>query len=109
MKSDVFAARLRRGALMGPALLAALALGGCELGPNFHPPRTSAASSFFSHRPALTSPETVSQGKVDLAWWQSFDDPALTSLEQQAIARNLDVKAATQRLAEAEAQAQIEG
>ncbi len=109
MKSDVFAARLSRRALMGPALLAALALGGCELGPNFHPPRTSSASSFLSHRPALTSPETVSQGKVDLAWWQSFDDPALTSLEQQAIARNLDVKAATQRLAEAEAQAQIEG
>ncbi len=109
MRSEVFAPRLRRRALMGTAMLAALALGGCELGPNFHAPRTRTAASFLANRPALTSPDTVSQGKVDLAWWQSFDDPALTTLEHEAIARNLDVKAATERLAEAEAQAQIEG
>lgn len=100
---------LRRKGLMGGALLAALALGGCELGPNFHQPRPRTAASFLANRPALTGADTVTQGRVDLAWWASFDDPRLTQLEQAAIRQNLDVRIATQRLAEAAAQAEIEG
>ncbi|HEX7391090.1 MAG TPA: efflux transporter outer membrane subunit, partial [Acidiphilium sp.] len=102
-------AALRRVTALGAGLVAAISLGGCELGPNFHQPNPRTASSFLANRPAMTAPDTVSQGKVDLAWWTSFGDPELTGLEQQAIAQNLDVKIATQRLAEAQAQAEIEG
>lgn len=109
MKSDDLASFLRHRALIGSAMVAALALGGCELGPNFHQPKPKTASSFLANRPALTSPNTVSQGKVDLEWWRKFDDPELTRLEKAAIRQNLDIKAATQRLAQAQAQAQIEG
>ncbi|HQT83705.1 MAG: RND transporter [Acidiphilium sp. 37-64-53] len=101
--------RLRWGTVLGAGLLAASTLGGCELGPNFHNPHPHTAASFLDNRPAITAPNGVSQGKVDLAWWRSFGDPALTNLETQAIQQNLDVRIATQRLAEAQAQAQIEG
>ena len=101
--------RLRQATALGASLALALGLGGCELGPNFHNPHPRTAASFLANRPALTAPDTVSQGKIDLAWWNSFDDPALTGLERDAIAQNLNVRIATQRLAEAQAKAQIEG
>ncbi|MGC9269232.1 efflux transporter outer membrane subunit [Acidiphilium sp.] len=109
MRSDRIRRHLRWTPVLGAGLLATLSLGGCELGPNFHNPKPRAAASFLDNRPAITAPDRVSQGAVDLAWWQSFDDPALTALERQAIKQNLDVRIATQRLAEAQAQAQIEG
>jgi len=51
----------------------------------------------------------VTGDSVDPAWWNSFKDPELSSLETRAVAQNLDLQIATQRLAEAQAQAQIEG
>ncbi|MDD2877091.1 MAG: efflux transporter outer membrane subunit [Acidiphilium sp.] len=109
MKSEFVRRRLRWSPALGAGLLAALALGGCELGPNFHNPNPRTSASFLDNRPAITAPDGVSQGNVDLAWWQSFGDPDLTRLENSAIVQNLDVRIATQRLAEAQAQAQIEG
>ncbi len=46
---------------------------------------------------------------MDPQWWTSFNDPLLTQLETMAVQQNLDLQIATQRLLEAEAQAQIEG
>ena len=46
---------------------------------------------------------------MDPAWWTSFGDPELTKLETEAVAQNLDLQIATERLLEAEAQAQITG
>ena len=46
---------------------------------------------------------------MDPAWWNRFNDPELSRLESLAVAQNLDLQIATQRLLEAEAQAQIEG
>jgi NodT family efflux transporter outer membrane factor (OMF) lipoprotein len=109
MKFDSIRHRLRWGTALGAGMVAALALGGCELGPNFHDPKPHTASSFLDNRPALTAPNGVDEGTVDLAWWQSFNDPDLTRLETAAIAQNLDVRVATQQLAEAQAQAEIEG
>ncbi|HYZ87336.1 MAG TPA: TolC family protein, partial [Bryobacteraceae bacterium] len=37
------------------------------------------------------------------SWWKSYKDPELTKLVEQALAKNLDVKQATQRIAEARA------
>jgi len=109
MRLEPMRRRLRRSTTLGAGVLAAMALAGCELGPNFHQPKPPAAASFLANRPPITAPDGVSQGKVDLAWWQSFQDPDLTSLENAAIRQNLDIRIATQRLAEAQAQAQIEG
>lgn len=101
--------RLRRGlacSALSSGLL--LALSGCMLGPNFTPPRTQAPSAYLNDSPPSSTPY-VSGDAVDPQWWTSFNDPLLTRLETMAVQQNLDLKIATQRLLEAESQAQIEG
>jgi multidrug efflux system outer membrane protein len=44
---------------------------------------------------------------ADLPWWQVFDDPELQNLIREAIANNLDLRAAVARLERARAQAGI--
>ena len=113
MKSDALGtggSRLARRLATASALLGVtLALGGCMLGPNFHKPKAQTESSFRPGRGPLQAPKTVSHATPKVAWWQSFDDRTLTTLEKQATGQNLDIKLATQRLAEADANAQIEG
>ncbi len=82
-------------------------LGGCTVGPNFSPPHPASPASWPASEPgdaSRTLPETVA-----VQWWRSFDDPALTSLEERVAAQNLDVQVATQRLLEARAQIEIAG
>jgi NodT family efflux transporter outer membrane factor (OMF) lipoprotein len=89
--------------------LMTLVLGGCTVGPNFRRPHPATQSSFLNNRPPVTAPNGVNQGNVDLAWWESFRDPMLTRLETRAMRQNLDIKLATERLAQAVSQATIEG
>ncbi|KAA9020775.1 efflux transporter outer membrane subunit [Sphingobium limneticum] len=76
----------------------ALMLSACAAGPNYHAPQTS----------ALGVPATYSQGDsaalsdTDLAtWWTRLNDPALSSLIDNAIANNLDIVQAQARLRQA--------
>ncbi|NKI34271.1 efflux transporter outer membrane subunit [Wenzhouxiangella sp. XN79A] len=75
-----------------PALLA-LVLTGCAVGPSYE-------------RPALELPETWrieldhAEAAIDTAWWRAFDDPALDALIDQAVARNLDLAVALERVRE---------
>ena len=104
------AAGFRPQLLANAALILGMgALSGCMVGPNFSPPRPAVPSRYLSDAPATQGAAYVSGDAVDPQWWTSFQDPELTALEQQAVAQNLDVQIATQRLLEAEAQAQIEG
>jgi NodT family efflux transporter outer membrane factor (OMF) lipoprotein len=64
---------------------------------------------FIADAPPSQKQPYVSGDPVDPAWWNRFNDPILTRLESQAVAQNLDLQIATQRLLEAEAQAQITG
>lgn len=91
------------------ALAAGLAalLGGCTVGPNFVPPKAASPGAWPASETGDTShtvPETVA-----VQWWQSFDDPVLSGLEDRVAEQNLDVQAATDRLLEARAQIQIAG
>lgn len=94
-----------RSALLG---LSSLALTGCMVGPNYSTPRAAVPAGYLADAPA-NSPLYVSGDAVDPAWWNSFDDAELGALERQAVAQNLDLQIATERLLEAQAQAQIEG
>jgi NodT family efflux transporter outer membrane factor (OMF) lipoprotein len=76
-------------------------------GPNFAAPRPAVPAGFISDAPA--GAPYVSGDAVDPQWWKSFNDPELTSLETRAVSQNLDLQIATERLLEAQAQAQIEG
>ena len=90
-------------------LLLSTALTGCMVGPNFQPPQAAVPTGFIGDRPASQPQPYVSGDAVDPQWWNSFNDPTLTQLEGQAVAQNLDLQIASQRLLEAEAQAQITG
>ncbi|MDE2320003.1 MAG: efflux transporter outer membrane subunit, partial [Rhodospirillales bacterium] len=105
----VISIRLRRF-LAGSALSLGLAaaLSGCMLGPNFHSPRAATPTAFLNDSPSGSAPY-VSGDAIDPQWWTSFNDPLLTKLEAMAVQQNFDLQIATQRLIEAEAQAQIEG
>lgn len=74
------------------ALLAALALAGCAVGPDYAPPRPDLPAGFAG----------PSEGEARLGdWWQTFHDPELTQLVEHAIAGNPDLAVALLRLQEA--------
>jgi NodT family efflux transporter outer membrane factor (OMF) lipoprotein len=90
-------------------MLASTALSACEMGPNFTPPRAAVPAAYISDQPASETTPYVSGDSVDPAWWERFNDPELTKLETEAVSQNLDLQIATERLLEAEAEAQITG
>jgi NodT family efflux transporter outer membrane factor (OMF) lipoprotein len=89
-----------------PIAVASLVLGGCTLGPNFQEPSVWTPTSWFASRPKPPAP-TPSQPvpePLDAAWWQAFNDPILTRLEEQVARSNIDVRLATVRLQESRLQ-----
>ena len=71
---------------------------GCAVGPNYHPPKTSAPSQFANGaQDGFTTNEPVA------AWWRSFHDDELTKLVDWAASSNLDLRVATANLLEARA------
>ena len=77
----------------------AVLLAGCTLGPDFQPPHPDLPDRWAESRPVPVQPD----------WWTAFNDAELTSLENRVADANLDVRAATVRLAESRAQRRIAG
>ena len=88
---------MNRNLSASPALLL-LALAGCVVGPDYHPPKTAVPSN-WSEAPAANepAPETPSR------WWTAFQDPELDSLIDRATRANLDLQRAEARVREARA------
>ncbi|CAB3833994.1 Outer membrane protein OprM [Achromobacter animicus] len=86
--------RLSRSAVV---LLAALALAGCAVGPDYQQPNPAPV--------VLASPEQAlfSTDQVQRDWWKQLQDPQLDRLIDMALARNLDIRIAQARLAESRA------
>ncbi|MGW9066315.1 efflux transporter outer membrane subunit [Achromobacter animicus] len=86
--------RLSRSAVV---LLAALALAGCAVGPDYQQPNPAPV--------VLASPEQAlfSTDQVQRDWWKQLQDPQLDRLIGMALARNLDIRIAQARLAESRA------
>ena len=78
-----------------------LPLASCTVGPNYRRPAMPIPQSYTG---AATQPATR---PVVQSWWQLFGDPTLTSLEEEAIARNYDLQAAMARVEQARATAGI--
>jgi multidrug efflux system outer membrane protein len=83
------------------AVLALLAAGCAPVGPNYR-------------RPAMPTPaqyrfveSSQAESLADVPWWQVFDDPTLQALIREAIANNLDLRAAAARVERARAEAGI--
>jgi len=79
-------------------LSALILLAGCAaVGPDYSPPAAQLPASFGA------TPAGLGPGAVEVEWWRAFDEPALTSLVQQALAANHDIAIAAARLDEAKA------
>jgi multidrug efflux system outer membrane protein len=85
-----------RTARLANAILLALLLGGCAVGPNYKRPELSPPPVF---RGAGT--ETNSLG--DMAWWDLFKDPTLQKMIRVALTNNFDLRIAESRVEQAQA------
>lgn len=83
------------------ALLLTITLAGCAtVGPRYERPDLGLKDSdtFSSAMAPATMPT-----EADLRWWQGFDDPLLTQWVERALAGNLDVAVAFERVEQARA------
>lgn len=86
--------------------LAALALGGCAVGPDYRPPATPPAAA---DRFVTAAPATDAAAPLPDAWWRLYDDPVLDRLVARAFAANADLRVAAANLARARAVADEAG
>lgn len=78
-------------------LLATSVLTACAVGPDYAKPETNVPASFQQQAATVTATELVG------AFWTGFNDPQLTRLVDEALARNTDLRAAVARLDQARA------
>jgi multidrug efflux system outer membrane protein len=83
----------RRSARSWVCLLAAAALAGCAVGPDYHRPDTQAPESF-------RGAEGNGARGPDLAWWDLFQDARLRDLIRSALADGFDARIAAARVEE---------
>ncbi len=87
------------------------ASGGCAVGPDYKPPETKVPEAWHSLASAGSPPP--SQATPDpaslSAWWETFQDPSLTSLVQMAVRHNLDLRQAEARIRQARAARVVAG
>jgi NodT family efflux transporter outer membrane factor (OMF) lipoprotein len=82
------------------ALLPVLLVAGCAVGPE---PRTPAPAEIGVPAAFATPAPSSATASEVAAWWRSFDDPALTTLVERALAANTDVQVAGARVRQARA------
>src|SRR5580698_5044307 len=75
----------------------ALLLAACAVGPDYRTPDTAPVVLHNAQTSAF-APQTP-----DSIWWQQFEDPELNELERRALAQNLDLRAAFDRVKAARA------
>lgn len=83
------------------AILAALLLGACTVGPDYAEPQLAVPANYLE----ASASETASLDR----WWQGFGDAQLSSLMDRALTANLDIEMATARIREARALEQVAG
>jgi len=86
---------------LATTVIASLLAGCVPVGPNYRRPQLPAPAQFRFVESAQAA------SLADLPWWQVFDDPVLQALVRDAIAGNLDVRAAVARVERFRAEAGI--
>ncbi len=88
--------------LQALAVFAAALLSGCKVGPDFHPPSANMPPAYAgAASTGVNASVTAPDAGALAAWWQTFNDPTLSELVDQAMMANLDLKIAEARLREA--------
>src|SRR5215472_17772829 len=81
------------------AVVSSVVAAGCAVGPTYQRPHVGVPSRWTVSPARGTSERPVERDD----WWASFQDAELNSLIQRAVAQNLDLKLALERLQEARA------
>jgi len=97
----------RLGCGIGSALLCALVLAGCAVGPDYHrpPPGGSLPAQWKAGSPWKEGQPR--DAEIKQSFWEVFDDAVLTGLEQEATTNSPDLLAAFERVEQARAVARI--
>ncbi|HEU0096509.1 MAG TPA: TolC family protein, partial [Rhizomicrobium sp.] len=90
-------------------LLSGLLLSGCTLGPDFKTPEPPKVNAYAAKGDAKApDDQRVALGKaIEGDWWAGFHSSTLDDTIRQALAGNLDIEEARQRMAEAEEQVNV--
>jgi multidrug efflux system outer membrane protein len=98
--------RKRFEQMFGGALLTVIALLvlGCTVGPNYKRPLANVPGSYRQAPAPDIAPASPATSIADEQWSAIFQDPALQHLIEEALANNLDLRIAAQRVLEAQAQ-----
>ena len=75
----------------------ALTAAACAVGPKYEPPMSLPVAVINA------APEAVTAAEPEAAWWRTFEDPVLDGLIDRALAGNLDLRVALDRVREARA------
>ena len=96
--------RARRSTIAAllPALLAAVSVAGCKVGPSYQRPDPKPVPVFKSQ----VGPSEANS-IADLPWWQVFNDKALQSLITEGLTNNYDLQTAIARIEEARQQVAV--
>ena len=89
-----------------PRFLGALVLAGCAVGPDYQRPPPAAVPAEWK----AGSPWKEGQprdAEIKQNFWEIFDDPVLTGLEQEATTNSPDLRAAFERVEQSRAVARI--
>lgn len=96
--------------LLLTALVAATAVTGCTVGPNYHKPEVQTPTAY--HGPNDNSedpdpPQAQAASIADLPWWEVFQDSVLQELIRTTLKENYDLQIATERINYARAQVMV--
>jgi NodT family efflux transporter outer membrane factor (OMF) lipoprotein len=80
-----------------------LALAGCAVGPDFHPPAAPASSGYGPGEPSAQIPgQAVNRGAQPAAeWWRAFGSTEIDAMVREALVANPDLKSADAALRQA--------
>ena len=85
-------------------VLAAITLAGCAVGPDFVAPVNDLDRVRLTPRAEHAGITQASTASVPVRWWLLFNDPLLTQLQSRALAGNLDLHIAAERIEQSRAQ-----
>ena len=96
---------------MSLGILIVYALCGCEVGPNYRPPRADTGRYFSEVAPAsATQPSKPTTQPIQISqWWTTFRDDELNSLIERAVRSNPSLRQAESRIRSARAARVIAG
>jgi multidrug efflux system outer membrane protein len=84
-------------------LIALPLFAGCTVGPDYRSPSVAVPVKWSTENPSAAGTKASVSEKELGRWWLVFHDPLLTSLEERALAANLDLKLAEARIQQARA------